>query len=149
MASQAQPKKISLIGNNGLEYWLLSKRESRGDMENCGVINRLFNQNIESRNRLLNLHNYSVICIEWVNNTNTLRNLLGDTYIFNQSITNCSQNDLTLKEVTAHLRAELANIQSKFTEQRSINSAELSYEFEKQIVQNSPKIFRTYFIRMV
>ena len=47
MNSQAQPKKIDLIGSNGQKYSFLLKRESRGDirkdqrmMELCEVIKK-------------------------------------------------------------------------------------------------------------
>ena len=94
MPSAAQPKKITLIGTDGLTYSFLCKREHKGDMrkdqrmmEVCSVINRLLHGNYDSRHRNLNLHTYAVITIheqvgmvQWVSNVTTLRSILNETH---------------------------------------------------------------------
>lgn len=160
MASAAKPKKIDVIGSDGLQYSFLVKRENRGDMrkdsrlmEICGVINRLLHSNIESRNRKLNVHNYSVICItervgviEWVSNTNTLRNILTDTYNFEKLLKSEDEGfsaetvNCTMKDITADLRDLLKGYQEKFRA-KEINSDQLAHHFANNVLRVAPVVF--------
>lgn len=94
MSSLQKPRKITFRGSDGKRYDFLCKLEDKGDirkdsrlMEFSTMINRLFQDNIDSRQRSLNLRTYAVHplnehggLIEWVPNTETLRSILGKLY---------------------------------------------------------------------
>ena len=95
-ASKARPKIISLLTVCGKTIKFLCKQEKNGDLRkdahmmefNC-IINRLLQEDSDARKRCLRLRTFSVTCLneecgilEWVNNTNTLRNLIFESHSY-------------------------------------------------------------------
>lgn len=90
MSSLMRPRRIGLIGSDGLHYRYLAKRENQGDMrkdsrlvEFITVVNRLLSKDVESHKRNLELKTYAVLplteetgMIEWVNDLAALRNVV-------------------------------------------------------------------------
>eukprot|EP00178_Gracilaria_changii_P000929 TRINITY_DN1120_c0_g1_i1.p1 TRINITY_DN1120_c0_g1~~TRINITY_DN1120_c0_g1_i1.p1 ORF type:complete len:2706 (-),score=337.05 TRINITY_DN1120_c0_g1_i1:1316-9433(-) len=90
MSSLMRPRRISLIGSDGLEYRYLAKRENQGDMrkdsrmvEFLTVVNRLLARDEGARGKKLELKTYAVVplseetgMIEWVNDLEALRNVV-------------------------------------------------------------------------
>ncbi|XP_063432068.1 serine/threonine-protein kinase ATR-like [Mytilus trossulus] len=88
LPSLQRPKKITLTGSDGKLYIMMCKPKDdlRKDcrlMEFNGIINKFLHKDPDSRRRQLHIRTYSVIplneecgLIEWVNNTNGLRNIL-------------------------------------------------------------------------
>ncbi|KAK9858036.1 hypothetical protein WJX84_006124 [Apatococcus fuscideae] len=106
MASLQKPKKITLIGSNGLEYTFLAKpkddlRKDNRMMEFAGVLNRLFAKDPASRRRNLYIRRFAVMpltedcgLVEWVPHTTGLRHCIEAIYtaegLFDRSKTNHS-----------------------------------------------------------
>lgn len=92
--SLMKPSRLTIIGSDGLKYHFLCKREEKGDMrkdsrlmEFNSMLNRLLQNNTDSRKRAIKLRTYAVLpltedcgLIEWVPNTHTLRELLYELY---------------------------------------------------------------------
>jgi len=92
--SKARPKVISLTTTCGRLIKFLCKQEKDGDlrkdahmMEFNVVINRLLQEDPDGRRRRMRLRTFSVICLneecgilEWVNDTNTLRNVISESH---------------------------------------------------------------------
>ena len=90
--SKERPKKITLHGDDGKQYFFLCKQENakKGDlrkdarmMEINNVVNRLLKHDDGGRRRKLSLRTYAVMCLneecglmEWVNNTVSSRSLI-------------------------------------------------------------------------
>jgi serine/threonine-protein kinase ATR len=95
-ASKAKPKTIVIESTCGKKIKFLCKMEKDGDlrkdahlMEFNSTINRLFMQNVHSRKRKLRLRTYAVVCLheesgllEWVNNTECLRQAITDSHLY-------------------------------------------------------------------
>jgi serine/threonine-protein kinase ATR len=95
-SSKARPKIISLLTTCGRKIKFLCKQEKNGDlrkdahmMEFNAVINRLLQEDPDGRRRRVRLRTFSVICLneecgilEWVNDTNTLRNLITEAHSY-------------------------------------------------------------------
>ncbi|XP_066455638.1 serine/threonine-protein kinase ATR [Eleutherodactylus coqui] len=92
LSSLQKPKKISLKGSDGKSYIMMCKAKDdlRKDcrlMEFNSLINKCLRKDAESRRRELHIRTYAVIplndecgIIEWVNNTEGLRNILLKLY---------------------------------------------------------------------
>ena len=88
MKSAIKPRKVVVVGDNGKEYPFLCKpkddlRKDARIMDFNNVLNKIFQQNPESRKRHLHIRTYSVVplnetcgLIEWVQNTAGFRPIL-------------------------------------------------------------------------
>ncbi|KAL2323977.1 hypothetical protein Fmac_023035 [Flemingia macrophylla] len=93
LSSLQRPKKVILIGSDGLEHPFLCKpkddlRKDARMMEFTAMINRLLSKYPESRRRKLYIRTFAVIpltedcgMVEWVPHTRGLRQILQDIYI--------------------------------------------------------------------
>ncbi|ETP04237.1 hypothetical protein F441_18933, partial [Phytophthora nicotianae CJ01A1] len=94
MMTKEKPKRIEVLGTDGLLYPFLCKREKNGDlrkdarmMEFNSMINRLLQKDREGRKRKLRLRTYAVVCLneesglmEWVRHTRAMRQLIGQIH---------------------------------------------------------------------
>ncbi|KAI8866143.1 hypothetical protein GQ42DRAFT_128610, partial [Ramicandelaber brevisporus] len=92
MPSLQKPKKIALLGSDGVYYKFLCKpkddlRKDARFMEFNTVMNKLFARNADSRSSHLHIRTYAVVplneecgLIEWVNHTIGLRHVLNNIY---------------------------------------------------------------------
>ena len=92
MSSLQKPKKITIIGSDGLDYIFLCKpkddlRKDSRLMNFNAMINKLLKKDAESRKRRLHVRTYSVISlndecglIEWVKRTQPIRQILDKYY---------------------------------------------------------------------
>ncbi|CAL9022861.1 unnamed protein product [Prunus brigantina] len=99
LSSLQRPKKIVLMGSDGIERPFLCKpkddlRKDARMMEFTAMINRLLSKYPESRRRKLYIRTFAVIpltedcgMVEWVSHTRGLRHILQDMYI------NCGKFD--------------------------------------------------------
>jgi serine/threonine-protein kinase ATR len=90
MASLQKPRRVTFQGSDGNNYDFLCKVEDKGDMRKDSrlmefntMVNRLLQENDDSRQRALNLRTFAVHplnehcgLIEWVPDTDTLRQIL-------------------------------------------------------------------------
>ncbi|XP_011046623.1 PREDICTED: serine/threonine-protein kinase ATR isoform X3 [Populus euphratica] len=93
LSSLQRPKKIVLLGSDGIEHPFLCKpkddlRKDARMMEFTAMINRLLSKYPESRRRKLYIRTFAVIpltedcgMVEWVPHTRGLRHILQDIYI--------------------------------------------------------------------
>ncbi|ESQ47406.1 hypothetical protein EUTSA_v10027615mg [Eutrema salsugineum] len=93
LSSLQRPKKIILLGNDGIKYPFLCKpkddlRKDARMMEFTAMINRLLSKYPESRRRKLYIRTFAVVpltedcgMVEWVPHTRGLRHILQDIYI--------------------------------------------------------------------
>ncbi|KAG6548304.1 hypothetical protein Mapa_010357 [Marchantia paleacea] len=93
LASLQRPKKVVLLGSDGLEHPFLCKpkddlRKDARMMEFTTTINRLLQKDPKSRRRKLYIRTFAVIpltedcgMIEWVLHTRGLRHILQDIYV--------------------------------------------------------------------
>lgn len=93
LSSLQKPKKIVLLGSDGIEHPFLCKpkddlRKDARMMEFNAMINRLLSKSPESRRRKLYVRTFAVIpltedcgMVEWVPHTRGLRHILQDIYI--------------------------------------------------------------------
>ncbi|EXB24045.1 Serine/threonine-protein kinase ATR [Morus notabilis] len=93
LSSLQRPKKIILLGSDGMEHPFLCKpkddlRKDARMMEFTAMINRLLSKYPESRRRKLYIRTFSVIpltedcgMVEWVPHTRGLRHILQDIYV--------------------------------------------------------------------
>ncbi|KAL0773839.1 PREDICTED: serine/threonine-protein kinase ATR [Brassica oleracea var. oleracea] len=93
LSSLQRPKKIILLGNDGIEYPFLCKpkddlRKDARMMEFTAMINRLLSKYPESRRRKLYIRTFAVVpltedcgMVEWVPHTRGLRHILQDIYM--------------------------------------------------------------------
>ena len=95
-ASKAKPKTLVIESKCGKKIKFLCKMEKDGDlrkdahlMEFNSTVNRLLIQNVQSRKRKLRLRTYAVVCLneecgllEWVNNTECLRQAISDSHMY-------------------------------------------------------------------
>lgn len=92
MTSLQRPKRIVLIGSDGIEYPFLAKpkddlRKDCRMMEAAGVVNKVFEEDSATRRRNLYLRRFAVVpitedcgLVEWVNHTKPIRNCINDMY---------------------------------------------------------------------
>ncbi|CAM6089350.1 unnamed protein product [Calypogeia fissa] len=93
LASLQKPKKVVLLGSDGLEHPFLCKpkddlRKDARMMEFTTMINRLLSKDPNSRRRKLYIRTFAVVplsedcgMIEWVLHTRGLRHILQDVYV--------------------------------------------------------------------
>jgi serine/threonine-protein kinase ATR len=120
LSSLMKPSRLTLRGTDGRSYSFLCKREDKGDMrkdsrlmEFNSMLNRLLRANPESAKRALRLRTFCVCplneecgLIEWVPNTNTLRNLVQSLYIDQGTSVRTSEvRDAYEKYLSKHGRA--------------------------------------------
>ena len=94
LSSKEKPRKLTVLGSDGLRYVFLCKKEVKGDMRKnsrmmdfCTVVNRLLKKNNDSRARQLRLRTFSVLplteecgLIEWVPLTFNFRMLVKEMH---------------------------------------------------------------------
>jgi serine/threonine-protein kinase ATR len=92
MHSKEKPKKIEILGSDGAHYNFLLKCDKYGDLRKeqrfidfAVLCNKMLENDAESRKRNLRLRTYAIVplsrntgLIEWIQNTNTLKNIVGD-----------------------------------------------------------------------
>ena len=90
MSSLQKPKKIVLLGSDGLEYPFLAKpkddlRKDCRMMEAAGVVNKVFEEDSSAHRRNLYLRRFAVVpitedcgLVEWVQHTRPMRNCIMD-----------------------------------------------------------------------
>eukprot|EP00605_Chrysophyceae_sp_TOSAG23-4_P002524 GSChrysophyteH1.ASY1.ANO1.2789.1 assembled CDS len=95
-SSKAKPKTVYLQTTDGKTIKFLAKQEKNGDlrkdsrmMEFNTVVNRLFQDDSETRRRNLKLRTYAVVCLneecgilEWVNSTSCVRHLIQESHSY-------------------------------------------------------------------
>jgi len=93
MTSLMKPKKIVFIGSDGKDYPFLAKpkddlRKDNRMMEAAGVINKLFKDDPDARQRDLYLRRFAVIAItedcglvEWVTSTRPVRSCISQVFV--------------------------------------------------------------------
>ena len=93
MTSLMKPKRIVFIGSDGKDYPFLAKpkddlRKDNRMMEAAGVINRLFKDDSDARQRDLYLRRFAVIAItedcglvEWVSSTKPVRSCISEVFV--------------------------------------------------------------------
>ncbi|KAG2387963.1 hypothetical protein C9374_000813 [Naegleria lovaniensis] len=141
MTSMQKPKKIGIYGNDGNLYNFLFKsnddlRKDNRMMDFNSVINRLLKRDELTRNKRLYLRVFSVIplsvntgLVEWVENTNVLRNIL-DNEINNIGFTN-------------NIQAYISNTFLKGTKSNAQDFAEQVY---KTITTQVPPVLHNFFL---
>ena len=94
LSSKERPRKLAVLGSDGLRYVFLCKKEVKGDMrknsrmmEFSSVVNRLLRKAADSRVRALRLRTFSVLplteecgLIEWVPHTHNFRMLVKEMH---------------------------------------------------------------------
>ena len=97
MTSLMKPKKIVFIGSDGKDYPFLAKpkddlRKDNRMMEAAGVINKLFKDDPDARQRDLYLRRFAVIAItedcglvEWVTSTRPVRSCISEVFVDDMS----------------------------------------------------------------
>lgn len=93
MTSLMKPKRIVFIGSDGRDYPFLAKpkddlRKDNRMMEAAGVINKLFKDDPDARQRDLYLRRFAVIAItedcglvEWVTSTRPVRSCISEVFV--------------------------------------------------------------------
>jgi len=94
MNSKEKPKKIGLIGSDDKIYYFVVKQDQGGDMRKearfimfANMINTMFESNVYTKDKALKLFTYAIVplsyktgLIEWVNETETLKNAISDQW---------------------------------------------------------------------
>lgn len=149
MMTKAKPKKISATTTTGRSIRFLLKQEKYGDlrkdarlMEFNTVVNRLLQEEPESRKRNLRLRTFCVICLneecgimEWVPNTMGLRSLVAEAHSGNLD----EYPYLDLRKI----KDIMENMQSKYIE---CNLEELLSEYKRLILNNYRPCFHKWFL---
>jgi serine/threonine-protein kinase ATR len=92
MHSKEKPKKIGIVGSDGSNFNFLLKCDKYGDLRKeqrfidfAVLCNKMLENDAEARKRNLRLRTYAIVplsrntgLIEWIQNTNTLKNIVGD-----------------------------------------------------------------------
>lgn len=97
MTSLMKPKRIVFIGSDGRDYPFLAKpkddlRKDNRMMEAAGIINKLFKDDPDARQRDLYLRRFAVIAItedcglvEWVTSTRPIRSCISEVFVHSPS----------------------------------------------------------------
>ncbi|CAI5714782.1 unnamed protein product [Hyaloperonospora brassicae] len=123
MMTKEKPKRIEVLGTDGLSYPFLCKREKSGDlrkdarmMEFNSMINRLLQKDKEGRKRKLRLRTYAVVCLneesglmEWVRHTKAMRQLIGQIYKTECGYIQPVRVTHEIKELYLSMQKEFAN----------------------------------------
>lgn len=94
LMSKEKPKRIKILGSDGIMYPFLCKREQHGDlrkdarmMDINAMVNKVLQRSAEGKKRKLRLRTYAVICLneesglmEWVPHTSAMRQLISQIY---------------------------------------------------------------------
>ncbi|KAG1711812.1 hypothetical protein DVH05_009054 [Phytophthora capsici] len=121
MMTKEKPKRIEVMGTDGKLYSFLCKREKTGDlrkdarmMEFNSMINKLLQKDREGRKRKLRLRTYAVVCLneesglmEWVRNTKTMRQLIGQIH-------KTERGYIQPVRLTSDIKERYMNMQKKF-----------------------------------
>lgn len=149
MNSKERPKKISVVGSDGVSRNFLCKNEHRGDlrkdsrlMEFNTVVNRLFQKDSQARRRKLRLRTYAVVCLneecgllEWVENTEGFRSCIQQVYAQQ------GQN-ISLRSGLKTYRVLLENLQKdrKHTAEQKLRM------YRQRVLQAFPPMFHYWFL---
>lgn len=142
MPSKERPKTIISNASNGKKYKFLCKTESKGDlrkdsrlMDFATLINRLFNNNIESRKRKLHIRTYSVICLtadtgllEWINNTQSFNSCMNEVYDEKPQV-------------------KLRLISAKYQDLQKRNYNDIKGQYKSEILSRFPLEFHKWFMK--
>jgi serine/threonine-protein kinase ATR len=149
LMTKAKPKKISAVTTSGRSIRFLLKQEKHGDlrkdarlMEFNTVVNRLLQEESESRKRNLRLRTFCVVCLneecgimEWVPNTTGLRSLVVETH--SRCLSEYPYLDLRkIKDV-------IEEMQLKFVES---NLEELLSEYRRLVLHDYRPCFHKWFL---
>ncbi|KAM1987180.1 hypothetical protein ACFX15_034478 [Malus domestica] len=141
LSSLQRPKKIVLLGSDGIERPFLCKpkddlRKDARMMEFTAMINRLLSKYPESRLRKLYIRTFAVIpltedcgMIEWVPHTRGLRHILQDIYI------NCGKFDR--QKTNPHIKRIYDQCQGKILEDVMLKD---------KILPMFPPVFHKWFL---
>lgn len=149
MLTKAKPKKISAVTTNGRSIRFLLKQEKSGDlrkdarlMEFNTVVNRLLQEESESRKRNLRLRTFSVVCLneecgimEWVPHTAGLRTLIIEAH------SSCLDQYPYLD--VRKIKDMVEDIQVKFAES---NIEELLSEYKRIVLSSYRPCFHKWFL---
>ncbi|OMO80025.1 hypothetical protein CCACVL1_13210 [Corchorus capsularis] len=141
LSSLQQPKKIVLLGSDGIERPFLCKpkddlRKDARMMEFTAMINRLLSKYPESRRRKLYIRTFAVIpltedcgMVEWVPHTRGLRHILQDIYI------TCGKFDR--QKTNPHIKRIYDQCQGKIPEDEMLKD---------KILPMFPPVFHQWFL---
>ncbi|TKY50720.1 Serine/threonine-protein kinase ATR [Spatholobus suberectus] len=141
LSSLQRPKKIILLGSDGLEHPFLCKpkddlRKDARMMEFTAMINRLLSKYPESRRRKLYIRTFAVIpltedcgMVEWVPHTRGLRQILQDIYI------TCGKFDR--QKTNPHIKQIYDQCQGKMPEDEMLKN---------KILPMFPPVFHKWFL---
>ncbi|XP_015941840.1 serine/threonine-protein kinase ATR [Arachis duranensis] len=141
LSSLQRPKKIILLGSDGLERPFLCKpkddlRKDARMMEFTAMINRLLSKYPESRRRKLYIRTFAVIpltedcgMVEWVPHTRGLRQILQDVYI------TCGKYDR--QKTNGHIKRIYDQCQGKMPEDEMLKG---------KILPMFPPVFHKWFL---
>lgn len=147
--TKAKPKKISATTTCGKSVRFLLKQEKHGDlrkdarlMDFNDVVNRLLQEEPESRKRNLRLRTFCVVCLneecgimEWVPDTVGLRSLIVESH--SRCLNEYPYLDLR------RVKDTIEDMQTKFIES---NLDELLSEFRRLILSNYRPCFHKWFL---
>jgi serine/threonine-protein kinase ATR len=140
LASLQRPKKVVLLGSDGMEHPFLCKpkddlRKDARMMEFTSMINRLLSKDPKSRRRKLYIRTFAVIpltedcgMIEWVLHTRGLRHILQDIYVADGKFDRQKTNPL---------------IKRLYDQEGAQGEAEV---FRKKILPMFPPLFHRWFL---
>ncbi|XP_074371417.1 serine/threonine-protein kinase ATR [Apium graveolens] len=141
LSSLQRPKKIVLLGSDGIERPFLCKpkddlRKDARMMEFNAMINRLLSKSPESRRRKLYIRTFAVIpltedcgMVEWVPHTRGLRHILQDIYI------SCGKFDR--QKTNPQIKRIYDQCQGKISEDEML---------KKKILPMFPPVFHKWFL---
>ncbi|TIC65516.1 hypothetical protein E3Q01_02063 [Wallemia mellicola] len=141
MRSLVKPRKVTIIGDNGIEYNFLCKpdddlRKDARLMDFNSMINKFLKSNSEARKRSLGIRTYTVIplnercgLIEWVKDTRTFRSILIERYEYRG---------------IKWYSPDIGNM----LERGRTNGPEQTIHMFAQVLKRYPKVFHEWFIEM-
>ncbi|KAG0169780.1 serine/threonine-protein kinase M1 [Apophysomyces sp. BC1015] len=139
MRSLQQPKKITVIGNDGRHYGFLCKtnddlRKDARVMDFSYMINTFLKKDPEARQRQLYIRTYAVIplgeqwgLIEWINNLNPLKTIVGEEWL---------KIGIQLKSMYAKVKQIL----------EGTSDSDKEYVFSTEVLPKCPSVFYKWFL---
>eukprot|EP01069_Polyplicarium_translucidae_P000477 Polyplicarium_translucidae@DN125_c0_g1_i1.p1 len=145
LRSKQKPKKMVLLGSNGLSYTWLAKNECKGDlrkdmrmMEVAGFMNEWLANDAEAQRRWLKIRLFSVIplneiagFIEWVPNLRTFRSI----------VTDLSTADLGPPKYSAAFKAIMEGFQNSHRNPQALHRA-----FTELGLRRFPPVLHRFFV---